>query len=55
MKEYRVIEADKKNAEEIMNDMAQNGWEVFAVTYWNKWDVCLLITFVRERRDDLYR
>ena len=54
MKEYRVIEADKKNAEEIMNDMAQNGWEVVDVTYWTKWDVCLLITFVRERRNDLY-
>ena len=49
MKEYKVIESSKKKAEQLMNDMAKQGWEVVSVTYWNNFTLCLLITFVRER------
>ena len=49
MKEYKVIETSKRNAEQTMNDMARQGWEVISVTYWNAWKVCLLITFAREK------
>ena len=48
MKEYKIVEAKKKNAEQIMNDMAKQGWEVVSLTYWSMWNVCLLITFSRE-------
>lgn len=48
MKEYKVVEARKKNAERVMNDMAMQGWEVVSVTYWNMWNICLLITFSKE-------
>ena len=48
MKEYKIVEAKKKNAEKIMNDMAKQGWEVVSLTYWSMWNVCLLITFSRE-------
>lgn len=51
MKEYKIIESQKKDAELDMNVMASQGWELHSVTYWNKWDVCLLLTFVRERKD----
>ena len=34
MKEYKVLETTKKNAEKLMNDMAKQGWEVVSVTYW---------------------
>lgn len=49
MKEYRVVEARKNKAEQIMNEMAKKGWEVVSVTYWSKWGICLLITFSREK------
>lgn len=49
MKEYKVMETSKKKAEQLMNDMAKQGWEVVSVTYWNNFKLCLLITFVRER------
>ena len=48
MKEYRVVESSKGNAEKIMNDMARQGWEVVSVAYWNCWKISLLITFSRE-------
>jgi hypothetical protein len=48
MKEYKVVETKKKNAEQIMNDMAKQGWEVVSLTYWSAWSICLLITFSRE-------
>lgn len=50
MKEYKVIEAKKREAERIMNDMALAGWEVVSVTYWSYWQTCLLITFSRPRK-----
>ena len=35
MKEYKVMETSKKKAEQLMNEMAKQGWEVVSVTYWN--------------------
>ena len=49
MKEYKIVEAKKHQAEEIMNDMAKQGWEVVSMTYWSMWKVALLITFSREK------
>ena len=49
MKEYTIIEANKKDAEQIMNDMAKQGWEVVSVNFWSVWKVCLMITFGREK------
>ncbi len=51
MKEYRVIETGSaKEAENAMNGMAQDGWTVKAVTYWQKWTYRLVITFEREKQ-----
>ena len=49
MKEYRLIKCSQGAAERIMNDMAAQGWQVKAVTYWCYWWIHLLITFERER------
>ena len=49
MKEYKVVRAKEKQAETVMNDMARDGWEVVAVTYWAVSMYYVLITFVRER------
>lgn len=49
MKEYKVLEAkNKEQAETLMNEMARKGWEVVSLSYWNKWKLCLLITFAKE-------
>lgn len=48
MKQYKIIECKKGDAEKIMNDMAVHGWEVVSLTYWNMWRVSLLITFRKE-------
>ena len=48
MKEYRMLETGKEEAEALMNRMAREGWEVVSVTYWNSWKLCLLITFSRK-------
>ena len=48
MKEYKVLETTKKNAEKLMIDMAKQGWEVVSVTYWSMWTIGLLITFSRD-------
>lgn len=50
MKEYKVMESSKSEAEMNMNVMAAQGWELHSVTYWTKWDICLLLTFERERK-----
>ena len=47
--DFLKIESSKRKAEQLMNDMAKQGWEVVSVTYWNNFTLCLLITFVRER------
>lgn len=51
MKEYKVIETEKRNAEKLMNDMAEKGWDVVSVTYWSMWKISLLVTFSREKTD----
>lgn len=54
MKEYKVIElrpGQKKNAEKIMNEMAEQGWEVVSTSYWSFWWISLLITFSREKEE----
>lgn len=50
MKEYKMVEVKKREAEKVMNDLAAQGWEVVTVTYWSYWNVSLLITFCRERQ-----
>ena len=47
MKEYKLVEVSKRKAEQLMNEMAEQGWEVVSVSYWNGWKVCLLITLAR--------
>lgn len=47
MKTYKVIETSKRYVEQVMNDMAKQGWEVVAVTYW-KTRYHLIITFAME-------
>ena len=42
-------ETTKKKAEQVMNDMSSQGWEVVSMTYWNFWKIGLLITFSREK------
>lgn len=50
MKEYKVIEVKgSKEAEKIMNEMAMDDWKVVFVTYWQKMNYRLIITFERER------
>ena len=48
MKEYKVMEVKKREAEKRMNDMSAQGWEVVSMTYWNNWKIRLLIVFSRE-------
>lgn len=48
MKEYRMLETRKGEAEALMNRMAREGWEVVGATYWSAWKLCLLITLSRE-------
>ena len=36
MKEYKLLKArDLEHAEQVMNDMAQAGWQVIGTTSWN--------------------
>ena len=49
MKEYKMMETKKRDAEKLMNDMAAQGWEVVSVTYWSYWNIRLLVTFARDR------
>ena len=50
MKEYKVIGAkDLKQAEEKMNEMAQEGWEVVDVSYYHGLLISVMITFSREK------
>ncbi len=50
MKEHKVIETRRRNAEKLMNDMAKQGWEVVSMTYWRKLiSHALLITFSKEK------
>ena len=49
MKEYKVIETKKNQAEKLMSEMAIQGWEVVSMTYWNMWKISLLITFSKDK------
>ena len=49
MREFKMIKTSEKDAERIMNEMAKEGWDVAAVTYYSYWWISVLITFRRER------
>ncbi len=49
MKEYKVVEAFVDQAEDLMNQMAKEGWEVVSVTDWKTFVLKLLIVFAREK------
>ena len=49
MKEYKVIETKKNKVERLMNEMAQQGWDVVSVTYYSGWSISLLVTFSRDK------
>lgn len=48
MKQYKIVKTRKRKAEQLMNDMAGQGWEVVSVAYWNVFGSRLLITFAKE-------
>lgn len=49
MKQYKIIEAkNSKEAEDIMNKMAQDGWRVISNTYWVNFKTLLVITFEKD-------
>lgn len=51
MYEYKVVEAkNSKDAEQIMNNMAREGWRVISNTYWTNFKAILIITFEREKK-----
>ena len=47
MKQYKIIETKKNRAEQVMNDMAREGWEVVSVSIdnWSHLTLHLLIVF----------
>ncbi|MGN0806565.1 MAG: DUF4177 domain-containing protein [Candidatus Coproplasma sp.] len=52
MKEYKVELAKNKDAaEEIMNELAKQGWRIVSTAYWYNWKVGLAITFEREKAE----
>lgn len=52
MKEYKVeLAKNLEKAEEIMNDLAKDGWKVVSTAYWYNWKVGLTITFEREKAE----
>ncbi len=54
MKEYKVEYAKNvKTAEEVMNNLARDGWQVASTALWYKWSVGLVITFEREKSEDI--
>lgn len=47
--EYKVKEANgSKKAEEIMNEMAKDGWRVISTIYWMNVKALIIITFEKE-------
>lgn len=51
MYEYKVLEAkNSKDAEEMMNKMAKEGWKVISTTFWRNFKTILIITFEREKK-----
>ncbi|MGN0824058.1 MAG: DUF4177 domain-containing protein [Candidatus Coproplasma sp.] len=52
MKEYKVeLAKNLEKAEEIMNELAKEGWEVVSTAFWYHWKVGLSITFEREKAE----
>ena len=50
MKEYKVVDTKKHLVEGVMNEMAQQGWEVVSTTYYHGgWSPVIMITFAREK------
>lgn len=50
--EYKVVEArNAQKAEEIMNEMANEGWRVISNTYWMNFKIELIVTFEREVKE----
>ena len=50
MYEYKVVQAKNyKHAEEVMNQMASEGWRVVSTTFWTNLVVSIIITFEREK------
>lgn len=53
MKEYKVeLAKNAENAEEIMNRLTKDGWEVVSTAYWYNFKCGLAITFVREKQEN---
>ncbi len=54
MKEYKLVKVkwdlELKRAEEIMNEMAQEGWEVVCMSTEPAQTMLLIITFSRTRK-----
>ena len=50
MKEYKIVDTKKHLAERVMNEMAEQGWEVVSTTYYHGgWSPVIMITFSREK------
>lgn len=50
MKEYKMIETTKRNAENLMNEMMRQGWEVVSMASWRKMlSFSLLIVFSKDK------
>ncbi len=55
MYEYKVLKAkNAKEAETLMNEMANDGWRVASTSYWSMWWIYLIITFEREKKNDVH-
>lgn len=47
--EYKVMEAgNSQRAEQIMNEMAREGWRVVSTAFWANFKALIIITFERE-------
>ncbi len=47
--EYKVMQGkDPKHAEQIMNEMSNDGWRVVDTAVWRNFTVMIIITFERE-------
>ncbi len=54
MKEYKVERAkSEEQAEAVMNALAKEGWRVVSTAYWSQIGGGLIITFEREKAEDI--
>ncbi|MGN1060588.1 MAG: DUF4177 domain-containing protein [Candidatus Coproplasma sp.] len=52
MKEYKVeLAKNLEKAEELMNELAKEGWRVVSTAFLYYWKVGLSITFEREKAE----